>query len=65
MAGRYAHARQFKRLLRVIKRQRTIVARMAREIQRKASTLAPSPARGLAGPTGQNPAASTRLDLIG
>jgi len=30
MAGHYAHARQFKRLLRVIKRQRTIVARMAR-----------------------------------
>jgi IS5 family transposase len=36
-AGRYAHARQFKRMRRAIKRQRTIVARLQREIQRKAS----------------------------
>jgi len=50
MAGRYAHARQFKRLLRVIKRQRTIVARMAREIQRKASTLAQALREGLQAP---------------
>ncbi|TSE37436.1 hypothetical protein Tfont_00951 [Tepidimonas fonticaldi] len=34
-AGRYAHARQFKRLRRAIARQRTIVARLAREIERK------------------------------
>ncbi len=39
-AGRYAHARQFKRMRRVIRRQRTIVGRLAREIERKASTLA-------------------------
>jgi IS5 family transposase len=38
-AGRYAHAKQFKRMGRMIKRQRTIVARIAREIERKASTL--------------------------
>ena len=29
-AGRYAHAKQFKRMGRAIKRQRTIVARIAR-----------------------------------
>ena len=38
-AGRYAHARQFARMRRVIKRQRTIVARLQREIERKASRL--------------------------
>ncbi|MCX7229753.1 MAG: IS5 family transposase, partial [Burkholderiales bacterium] len=38
-AGRYAHARQFKRMRRVIKRQRTIVGRLARQIQTKATTL--------------------------
>lgn len=35
-AGRYAHARQFKRLRKTIKRQRTIVAGLCREIVRKA-----------------------------
>lgn len=35
-AGRYAHARQFKRMRRVIRRQKTIVGRLAREIERKA-----------------------------
>lgn len=39
-AGRYAHAKQFKRMGRAIKRQRTIVARIARQIERGASTLA-------------------------
>jgi IS5 family transposase len=38
-AGRYAHARQFKRMRKVIKRQRTIVARLQREVGRKMSTL--------------------------
>ncbi|WP_341647269.1 IS5 family transposase [Thauera sp. SDU_THAU2] len=38
-AGRYAHARQFKRMRRVIKRQRTIVGRLQREIERKASAI--------------------------
>lgn len=36
-AGRYAHARQFKRMHRAIRRQRTIVGRLGREIERKAS----------------------------
>lgn len=38
-AGRYAHARQFKRMKRAIKRQRTIVGRLRREIERKASAI--------------------------
>jgi IS5 family transposase len=38
-AGRYAHARQFKRMRRVIRRQRTIVGRLARQIQTRLTTL--------------------------
>jgi IS5 family transposase len=38
-AGRYAHARQFKRMRKVIKRQRTIVVRLQREVARKITTL--------------------------
>ncbi len=38
-AGRYAHAKQFKRMGRAIKRQRTIVARIARRMERGASAL--------------------------
>jgi IS5 family transposase len=34
-AGRYAHARQFRRMGVVIRRQRTIVGRLLREMQRK------------------------------
>lgn len=36
-AGGYAHARQFKRLRRVLKRQRTILGRLLRDIERKLS----------------------------
>lgn len=38
-AGRYAHARQYKRMRRAIKRQRTIVGRLQREVARKMNTL--------------------------
>lgn len=38
-AGRYAHARQFKRMRRVIRRQRTIVGRLTRQLQTRLSTL--------------------------
>ncbi len=34
-AGRYAHARQFKRMRRVLRRQRTVLGRLMRDIQRK------------------------------
>jgi IS5 family transposase len=36
-AGGYAHARQFKRLRRVLKRQRTILGRLLRDVERKAN----------------------------
>ena len=47
-AGRYAHAKQFKRLRRVLRKQRTILGRLRRDIGRKASPealerLAPPP----------------------
>jgi len=38
-AGRYAHARQWGRMRRAIKRQGTIVGRLSREIERKATVL--------------------------
>ena len=38
-AGRYAHARQFRRMRKAIKRQRTIVGRLQREVVRKLSAL--------------------------
>ena len=38
-AGRYAHARQFKRMRKVIQRQSTIVGRLHREITRKMTPL--------------------------
>jgi IS5 family transposase len=43
-AARYAHARQFKRMRRAIKRQRTIVGRLQREIECKALPLGLRPA---------------------
>lgn len=59
-AGRYAHAKQFNRMGRMIKRQRTIVARLAREIERKSSPLSqaiePGHTRSLAGLVGQGAA---------
>ena len=38
-AGGYAHAKQFKRLHRVLKRQRTILGRLLRDVQRGMKTL--------------------------
>ena len=38
-AGRYAHARQFKRMRWAIKRQRTIVGRLQRDVDRKAGAI--------------------------
>lgn len=39
-AGGYAHAKQFKRLRTVLKRQRTVLGRVLREIERKMTALA-------------------------
>jgi IS5 family transposase len=38
-AGGYAHARQFNRLRRTVKRQRTILGIVLREVSRKLSTI--------------------------
>jgi transposase, IS5 family len=38
-AGRYAHARQFRRMRQMIKRQRTILGRLQREVGRKMTVL--------------------------
>src|SRR5690606_3959130 len=38
-AGRYAHARQFKRMRRVLRRQRTVLGRVIRDMGRKLETL--------------------------
>jgi IS5 family transposase len=40
-AGGYAHARQFKRLRRVLKRQRTVLGIVLREVHRKLAGVAP------------------------
>ena len=42
-AGGYGHARQFKRLRRVVKRQRTILGILLRECGRKLAQLEPPP----------------------
>jgi IS5 family transposase len=41
-AGGYAHARQFKRLRRVLKRQRVILGRLLRDVQRKVTEKTPA-----------------------
>jgi IS5 family transposase len=46
-AGGYAHAKQFRRLQRVVKRQRTILGVLIREVQRKMTDL-PSEAMAMA-----------------
>ena len=47
-AGGYAHAKQFKRLRRIVKRQRTILGIVIREVQRKRTALpAPDNAMGV------------------
>ncbi|QBG89965.1 IS5 family transposase [Xanthomonas oryzae] len=41
-AGRYAHARQFKRMRKVLRRQRTLLGRVLRDLQRKLAQQEPS-----------------------
>ncbi|PKO63528.1 MAG: IS5/IS1182 family transposase, partial [Betaproteobacteria bacterium HGW-Betaproteobacteria-16] len=52
-AGGYAHAKQFKRLRRTVKRQRTILGIVLREIHRKLATA-----------TTESPAALARLTIL-
>ena len=49
-AGRYAHAKQFKRMGRAIKRQRTIVARIARQMGLGADAVTQAVRESLQGP---------------
>jgi IS5 family transposase len=53
-AGRYAHARLFKRMRKVIKRQRTIGGRLQREVARKMSTLSQAIQKNLGPDLGQS-----------
>ncbi len=41
-AGRHAHARQFKRMRKVLRRQRTILGRVLRDLQRKLAQQEPT-----------------------
>ncbi|MEC5115912.1 IS5/IS1182 family transposase, partial [Xanthomonas oryzae pv. oryzicola] len=41
-AGRHAHARQFKRMRKVLRRQRTILGRVLCDLQRKLAQQEPS-----------------------
>jgi IS5 family transposase len=52
-AGGYAHAKQFKRLRRTVKRQRTILGIVLREIERKLDTASP-----------ESPSTITRLKTL-
>ena len=52
-AGRYGHAKQFRRMRKVIKRQGTIVGRLSREIARKANTLSEAVQEALMQPLGR------------
>ena len=56
-AGRYAHARQFRRMRKVINRQRTIVGRLQREMARKMSSMGQAVQEALGNPL----AKATRL----
>ena len=47
-AGGYAHAKQFKRLRRALKRQRTILGIVLREIRRKLASAIPESPQALA-----------------
>jgi transposase, IS5 family len=52
-AGRYGHAKQFRRMRKVIKRQGTIVGRLSREIARKANVLSEAVQEALMQPLGR------------
>jgi len=52
-AGRYAHAKQYRRMRKVIKRQGTIVGRLSREIARKANGLSQAVQEALIQPLGK------------
>ena len=61
-AGGYAHAKQFKRLKKVVKRQRTILGVVMREVQRKLDAQAQVIAAG--GAPDKEPAGATALGAL-
>jgi IS5 family transposase len=61
-AGGYAHAKQFKRLKKVVKRQRTILGVVMREVQRMLDAQAQTVAAG--GVPQDEPAGATALDAL-
>ena len=60
-ASRYAHAKQYRRMRKVIKRQGTIGGRLSREIARKANALSAAVQEALMQPLGK--ANRTRLQV--
>lgn len=64
-AGGYAHAKQFKRLKKAVKRQRTILGVVMREVQRKLDALTKALADGATGHTPEAaPAHHTALPAL-
>jgi transposase, IS5 family len=55
-AGGYAHAKQFKRLARTVKRQRTILGRLMRDVQRSVNRISQADGSGVV--AGQQSSAS-------
>jgi transposase, IS5 family len=55
-AGGYAHAKQFKRLARTVKRQRTILGRLMRDVQRSVNRISQADGSGMV--AGQQSSAS-------
>jgi transposase, IS5 family len=62
-AGGYAHAKQFKRLKKAVKRQRTILGVVMREVQRKLEAVKPSETTAATTPATPAPVASARSAL--
>jgi transposase, IS5 family len=60
-AGGYAHAKQFKRLARTVRRQRTILGCLMRDVQRSVNRILQAGSLGLA--SGQQPAAVALAEL--
>jgi transposase, IS5 family len=62
-AGGYAHAKQFKRLKRVLKRQRTILGSLMRDVQRRLERILQGDTAGLMAEHEPTPLALTELRL--
>jgi len=63
-AGGYAHAKQFKRLKKVVKRQRTILGVVMREVQRKLAAQAQAKAVAAGGAPASEPSGALALGAL-